>query len=66
MIKLILNIFNNKYVKAIIVLDITILLTMLLMLLLYVFPIISLVILFIVLFALIVQAYLCLVEYFND
>jgi len=66
MIKLILTILNNKYVKAIIILDIIILLTMLFMLLLYVFPIISLVILFIVLFALTIQAYLCLVEYFND
>lgn len=66
MIKLILTILNNKYVKAIIILDIIILLTMLFMLLLYVFPIISLVILFIVLFALAIQAYLCLVEYFND
>lgn len=40
MVKLILNIFNNKYVKAIIVLDITILLTMLFITFLYTFPII--------------------------
>lgn len=66
MIKLILNIFNNKYVKAIIVLDITILLTMLFITFLYTFPIISLVVLFIVLLALIIQVYLCLIEYFND
>ncbi len=66
MIKLILNIFNNKYVKAIIVLDITILLTMLFIIFLYTFPIISLVVLFIVLLALIIQVYLCLIEYFND
>lgn len=66
MIKLILEILNNKYVKAIVILDIIIILTMLFIVFLYVFPIISLVILFIVLFALIVQAYLCLVEYFND
>ena len=66
MIKLILNIFNNKYVKAIIVLDITILLTMLFIIFLYTFPIISLVVLFIVLLALIIQVYLCLIEYVND
>lgn len=66
MVKLILNIFNNKYVKAIIVLDITILLTMLFITFLYTFPIISLVVLFIVLLALIIQVYLCLIEYFND
>lgn len=66
MIKLILNIFNNKYVKAIIVLDITILLTMLFIIFLYTFPIISLVVLFTVLLALIIQVYLCLIEYFND
>lgn len=66
MIKLILSIFNNKYVKAIIVLDITILLTMLFIIFLYTFPIISLVVLFIVLLALIIQVYLCLIEYFND
>ena len=66
MVKLILNIFNNKYVKAIIVLDITILLTMLFIIFLYTFPIISLVVLFIVLLALIIQVYLCLIEYFND
>ncbi len=66
MIKLILNIFNNKYVKAIIVLDITILLTMLFIIFLYTFPIISLVVLFIVLLTLIIQVYLCLIEYFND
>lgn len=66
MIKSILSIFNNKYVKAIIVLDITILLTMLFIIFLYTFPIISLVVLFIVLLALIIQVYLCLIEYFND